>query len=291
MLVPTPPAPDLSAVSTLLLDADSTLVATEEQAYAAAAGVRRQLLHRLAATRWDGDRLREHWRGRSFRRIVCDLAAEEGVRLGEAELADWVDREERCVTARLRGCLAPDPATGQALTRIAERRLLAAVGSTSSARMDACLAAAGLDELLPAERRFSGEDSLALAASKPDPSVHLHAVLRLGVRPEETLAVESTRCGVRAAVAAELTTIGNLVHVPESERPARRAALLGAGALRVVEDWQELASLLAEAPRPQERRSRGSGRVPTPRLSPGLPTGLAARGQAVAGIAAVSPAV
>jgi len=264
------PAPDLSAASTLLLDADTTLVACEEPAYAAAAGVRMQLLHRLGATRrWDADRLREEWRGRSFRRIVIDLAVEEGVRIGTAEIDDWVAREERCVTARLGGALEPDPAVRRALDGLRRHRELAAIASTTRSRLDTCLAAAGLDELFPHDRRFSGEDSLALAASKPDPAVHLHALFRLGVRPAEALAVESTRCGVRAAVAAELTVVGNLAHVPVPERAARRAALLAAGARTVVDDWRELASLLAPAapaaPADPAIREAGPGEVSVPR--------------------------
>lgn len=255
------PAPDLSVVSTLLIDADTTLVACEEPAYAAAAGVRLQLLHRLGATRrWDVDRLREEWRGRSFRRIVLDLAVEEGVRLGRAEVDDWVAREERCVTSRLGSALAPDPSVRRALEELRAHHDLAAVASTTSARLDTCLDAAGLGGLFPHERRFSGEDSLALAASKPDPAVHLHALFRMGVRPADALAVESTRCGVRAARAAELTVVGNLAHVPTRERPARRTALLAAGAHTVVDDWAGLAGLLG-------RRERVRLDVPRPRAA------------------------
>jgi len=261
------PAPDLSVVSTLLLDADTTLVACEEPAYSAAAGVRLQLLHRLGATRrWDVDRLREEWRGRSFRRIVLDLAVEEGVRIGPSEVDDWVAREERCVTSRLASSLEPDPTVRHALEELRHRRDLAAVASTTRSRLDTCLSAAGLDDLFPSGRRFSGEDSLALAASKPDPAVHLHALFCLGVRPREALAVESTRCGVRAAGAAELAVVGNLAHVPAVERPARRATLLAAGALAVVDDWAGLAALLGAADRDADRgAARGTAAVPRQR--------------------------
>jgi len=261
-------APDLSPVSTLLLDADTTLMACEEPAYAAAAGVRLQLLHRLGATRrWDVERLREEWRGRSFRRIVHDLAVEEGVRIGSAEVDDWVAREERCVTNRLGATLTPDPAVRRALDALGAGRTLVAVASANRSRLDACLAAAGLDDLFPHDHRVSGEDSLALPTSKPDPAVHLHALFRLGVRPAEALAVESTRCGARAAVAAELPVVGNLAHVPAADRPARRAELLAAGACTVVDDWAGLAALLAPAdrggvavPRPRQPERAGVGR-------------------------------
>jgi hypothetical protein len=76
---------------------------------------------------------------------------------------------------------------------------------------------------------------------------------------------------VRAALAAGLTTVGLLVHVPRAERAARRSALLAAGAVLVVEDWDELADLLETQrhdevrPHHDEGRARDVVRVPVPR--------------------------
>ncbi|MDN4172594.1 HAD family phosphatase [Nocardioides sp. SOB77] len=244
-------APDLSAVRTLLLDADGNLFASEEPAFAASTGVTNDLLEELGSDqRWAAADLQAAALGRNFRSLALDLAAELGARLEDDDLERWVAREQEVVTSHLAATLRPDPLVTRALERLGRDRELAVVSSSALGRLAACFTAAELDDLLPAAARFSAQDSLPTPTSKPDPAVYLHALERLGLDAHEALAVEDAVSGARSAVAAGIPTVGNLVFVPEAERAERRAALLDAGAVAVVEDWDDLVELLGSPSRP-----------------------------------------
>jgi beta-phosphoglucomutase-like phosphatase (HAD superfamily) len=155
-----------------------------------------------------------------------------------------VQEEQRAVTAHLRATLTPDPEVTGPLSELGRRLTLAAVSSSALGRLAACFTATGLDALIPAERRFSAEDSLPTPTSKPDPAVYLFACEQLGIAPSEGLAVEDSIPGALSAVRAGCPTVGNLLFVQEAEREARAAALLDAGVLTVVSSWAELAGLV-----------------------------------------------
>jgi beta-phosphoglucomutase-like phosphatase (HAD superfamily) len=74
--------------------------------------------------------------------------------------------------------------------------------------------------------------------------VYLHAGATLGVGPADAVAVEDSVNGARSAVAAGYPTIGLLQFVPESERPARAAALREAGVAAVVASWADVEDAL-----------------------------------------------
>jgi beta-phosphoglucomutase-like phosphatase (HAD superfamily) len=160
------------------------------------------------------------------------------------------------VSAHLGRVLRPDPAVLEPLHRLARRYRLAAVSSSALSRLDECFRATGLAELIPAERRYSAEDSLPAPTSKPDPAVYLHAIEQLNVRAGQTIAVEDSLPGARSAVAAGIAAVGNLTFVPAEERAKRRRDLHDAGVLALIESWGEVAAMLLEAaPVGAERRS------------------------------------
>jgi HAD superfamily hydrolase (TIGR01509 family) len=241
----TGPALDPAAVTTLLCDADGTLFPSEEPAYAASAGVTNRFLAGLGADHaFAPDELQRMTNGKNFRAAAAQLATGHGRELTRADLEGWVAEEKDVVTAHLRSVLRPDPAVRGPLQRLSDRFTLAAVTSSASSRLGACLAVTGLEELFDAGRRFSAEDSLAEPTSKPDPAVYLHAGATLGVGPADAVAVEDSVNGARSAVAAGYPTIGLLQFVPESERPARAAALRDVGATEVVTSWTDVEDVL-----------------------------------------------
>ncbi len=156
------------------------------------------------------------------------------------------------VTEHLRTSLRPDATVLEELTRIGRSLDLALVSSSALPRLAVCLEVTGLAELLPPQRRFSAQDSLPTPTSKPDPAVYLHALDDLGVRAEQSVAVEDAVSGVRSAVAAGIAVVGITTFVPDAERVARSADLRDAGASVVVTGWEELAELLV-VPRTQRR--------------------------------------
>jgi beta-phosphoglucomutase-like phosphatase (HAD superfamily) len=257
-------------VRVLLLDADGNLFPSEEPAFVASADVTNRFLASLGVpARYTAEHLLATTTGKNFRTTALDLAIANGVPvepglrrdgsppagdaggpgLTAAALDEWVAEEKRVVSEYLGKVLRPDPAVLEPLRRLAERYPLVAVSSSALSRLEECFRAAGLAELIPADRRYSAEDSLPRPTSKPDPAVYLFAAEQVGVAPRHGLAVEDSLPGARSAVAAGIPTVGNVVFVAPDERDARRAALLDVGVTAVIESWDELAAaLLDEAP-------------------------------------------
>ena len=241
------PSPD-PRWTTVLLDADGTLFPSEEPAFAASAGVVNTVLGSLGLpAAYDGEELRRAASGRNFRGLVPELSAAAGRRLPDVELEHWVAREAEVVTDHLHAVLRPDARVRAELEHIGRSLRLALVSSSALSRLAACLEVTGLAGLLPPERRFSAQDSLPTPTSKPDPAVYRLALSRLDLPAEEAVAVEDAVSGVRSAVAAGIAVVGITAFVPEEERPVRAADLRAAGALAVVEGWEELADQLLAA--------------------------------------------
>ncbi|WP_253849349.1 HAD family hydrolase [Mycobacterium asiaticum] len=257
---------DPALITTVLCDADGNLFPSEEPAFDASAQVTNRFLVRFGVPeQYTADQLRKSATGRNFRTTAVDFAVLGGVpidpalasgrpyariatsaelaaghALGADELEEWVALERRHVTARLVATLRPDSRVQHALGALAARYALAAVSSSASARLDACFTATGLDDLIPAELRFSAEDSLPVPTSKPHPAAYLHTAEVLDIHPDQGLAVEDSVAGVRSAVAAGFVTIGNLMYVPNAERGMRSSELVDAGASAIADSWSAL---------------------------------------------------
>ena len=236
---------DPSRTTTLLCDADGTLFPSEEPAYAASADVTNGFLADLGADRpFSPAELQSMTNGKNFRAAAQELARGYGRDLAPGDLDGWVQREKDVVTAHLRTVLVPDADVRGPLEVLAQRFTLAAVTSSASSRLQACLEVTGLDGFFADDRRFSAEDSLDVPTSKPDPAVYAFAGQRLGVTPDVAVAVEDSVNGTLSAVAAGFPTIGTVQFVPAEERAARTAALREAGAVAVVTSWAEVVDLL-----------------------------------------------
>ena len=242
------PAPEIPPTVTarldaLLCDADGNLFPSEEPAFEASAEVTNRFLAELGSTqRYTPEELRLAATGMNFRATARRFAAELG--RPDVDVEPWVAEEKRAVTEHLGRVLRPHAGTTAALAGLAAHLTLAAVSSSALPRLAASFTATGLDELIPAERRFSAEDSLPAPTSKPDPAVYVHACAQLGIAPAAGLAVEDSVPGVLSAVGAGCPAVGNLLFVAPAEREVRAAQLLDAGALAVVGSWAELADAL-----------------------------------------------
>ncbi|MDQ3987863.1 MAG: HAD family phosphatase [Actinomycetota bacterium] len=263
---------DPRSVTVLMCDADGNLFPSEEPAFVASAEVTNRFMASLGlCRRFDPEELRLATTGKNFRTTAVDLAVGCGVpvepvlavrypnavttttagprattwhALTVARLEDWVQEEKQAVTTYLGKVLRPDPAVIEPLTALSRDFQLVAVSSSATARLAACFTATGLDMLIPAELRFSAEDSLPAPTSKPDPAVYLFAGERLGIAPLQGLAIEDSVPGAQSAVAAGLQTIGNVAFVPPTERAERIDALRQVGVGAVIWSWGELEGLL-----------------------------------------------
>jgi HAD superfamily hydrolase (TIGR01509 family) len=250
------PAPSLSGLRALLCDADGNLFPSEEPAFEASAEVTNRYLGTLGIDqRFTAEELRLASTGKNFRTTAADLATAHGVEI--PDLTDWVAQEKKAVTAHLGRELRPEPEVTAALTALGGHLTLAAVSSSALTRLAACFTATALDDLLPAARRFSAEDSLPAPTSKPDPAVYLYACEQLGIAPEQGLAVEDSVPGALSAVRAGCPTVGNLRFVQPAERATREAQLREAGVWTVVSSWTELTDLVLPA---LQQRAAGDDR-------------------------------
>jgi beta-phosphoglucomutase-like phosphatase (HAD superfamily) len=199
--------PDFDQITTVLCDADGNLFPSEEPAFVASVQVTNAFLaaHHVLVT-FEAEELRLTTNGKSFRTTLGDLASSQGITLSASEIEHWAEKKRLAATRYLAKTLRPDPAVYEPLIRLGTNLLLAAVSSSASSRLAACFQATGLSTLIPADYRFSAEDSLASPTSKPDPAVYRHACARLFVRPLETLAVEDSVPGAQSAVAAGIPT-------------------------------------------------------------------------------------
>jgi HAD superfamily hydrolase (TIGR01509 family) len=261
---------DPAPITTLLLDADDNLFASEAPAFVASTEVTNRFLARFGvASPFTAEELRKQAVGKNFRNTAILLAIQSGVpfertlaeghpdavvasdhdvvtgrALTAKELERWVREEREQVTAYLGATLKPNTEVHAALDKLASRYALAVVSSSASKRLDASFAATGLDSLVPAAVRFSAEDSLPVPTSKPDPAVYLHAGQVLDVAAHQGLAVEDSVPGVKSAVAAGYLTVGNVMFVPAEERRSRTEELIDAGAAAITESWHALEDAL-----------------------------------------------
>jgi HAD superfamily hydrolase (TIGR01509 family) len=235
-------------IEALLCDADGCLFPSEAPAFEASAEVTNAFLAEIgSSSRFGGEELRLATTGRNFRTTAAALVAAEGRRLEPDALERWVEVERQAVTAHLAKVLRSDPLVFEPLERLTASHTLAVVTSSARPRLDACLAATGLETLFAPRRRFSAESLLPLPTSKPDPAIYVHALKQLGHAPREVLAVEDSAPGARAAVRAGCPTVGNVMFVPAAERAGRRAELEAVGVLDVISSWDELELLLESA--------------------------------------------
>jgi beta-phosphoglucomutase-like phosphatase (HAD superfamily) len=241
---------DPSRTRALLCDADGTLFGSEEPAYDASAGVVNRLLAELGAERsYVASELQAMTNGKNFRAGAQQLAASYGRELDAETLSRWTAEEKDVVTAHLREVLTPDPSVSDALAQLAQRFVLAVVTSSATSRLNACLEVTRLSELLTPELRFSAEDSLPEPTSKPDPAIYAFAGRRLGITPDEGIALEDSINGALSSVAAGYPTIGIVAFVPADQRAARTQALREAGVVAVVSAWPEIPELLVDPSR------------------------------------------
>ena len=102
--------------------------------------------------------------------------------------------------------VAPRPGALELLARLSEQGVPLAVASNSErAFLERTLSGAGLLHDGPFQTTVSAND---IEHPKPAPDIYLEACRRLGVRPEQAVALEDSPIGVAAAAAAGMFVIG-----------------------------------------------------------------------------------
>ena len=107
------------------------------------------------------------------------------------------------------------PGADEIIRYAAERGIPRAIASSSSQLIiEHFLRLMGWEELIP--KRFSAE---FMRRGKPAPDIYLHAAAQLGIAPEDCLALEDSRLGTQAALAAGMScfTVPDLSHSASSD--------------------------------------------------------------------------
>lgn len=187
------------------------------------------------------------YRGKAGQPLLDAIEADYGVKL---PLEDFLAKRKTYLHDLLKTGLPPAPGMPETIAELHKQGRTLAV-CTNSVAERAALSLANVvtpnDIRLPdifGEHVYSALPETATMKPKPSPHVYLHAAKSMGFNPAECLATEDTPTGVQAAVAAGFTCVG-YVGLHDSPSYARQT-LLDAGAVAVMDHWNEYLPLLAK---------------------------------------------
>jgi HAD superfamily hydrolase (TIGR01509 family) len=169
---------------------------------------------------------------------LADVLASIGTTIGRPLGAEAVEEFQRRTLARLRTHLREVSGVRRYLQSVAHVDCCIASASSPD-RLAVCLDVLGLAS------RFGAHvySASMVPRGKPHPDLFLHAAAQFGVAPEAAIVIEDSPHGVRAGVAAGMTTIGFLgaSHI----RSGHDVRLVDAGAHYVARTYDDVAEITA----------------------------------------------
>lgn len=184
--------------------------------------------------------------GQNFRSMVSNLRLKYHFDLTPEELDSYVDRELDVIVKRIRAALKPCVGVDAVLEKLAAsgKYRLAVVSSSAMPRVRASIEKTNQDRFFPGESVFSAASSLPKPTTKPDPAIYLHSMKALGKTADECVAVEDSRSGTLAGTRAGIKVIGYVGPYEEEEKPKMEKVLRDAGAVVIMNHWDEFESCL-----------------------------------------------
>ena len=172
--------------------------------------------------------------GKRLPDVLASVGEAIGRPLGDEAAAEF----QRRTLARLRTHLREVNGVRQYLQSVADVHCCIA-SQSSPDRLAVCLDVLGLAS------RFGTHvySATLVPRGKPHPDLFLHAAAQFGIDADAAIVIEDSPHGVRAGLAAGMTTIGFLgaSHV----RPGHRERLMDAGAHHIAHTYDEVASITA----------------------------------------------
>lgn len=237
----------MSKVNTLLFDCDNTLVLSEELAFAACAEIVNDICKKQGVdVQFTGETLIKEFVGQNFRGMLGSLQERYSIKLSPEELEAYVSQEEDAVIAKIRAEGKPCVGVMEQLERLqAEGKYhLAVVSSSAKRRVVASIEKVGQTKFFKTDEVFSAATSLPTPTSKPDPAIYLHAMEKLGKKPEECIAIEDSKSGTTSGFRAGMKVLGYTGPYSADRKEEMDKVLRDAGAQVVMDDWSEFPEAL-----------------------------------------------
>ena len=183
--------------------------------------------------------------------MMNSLMKKYNFELPQDKLDYYVDQEMHAVIAKLEAKAKPCVGATEELEKLSKAKKygMAVVSSSAYPRVLASVKKVGQDKYFtpPEKLIFSAATSLEKPTTKPDPAIYLHACKKLGVKPEECVAVEDSKSGAGAATRAKIPCIAYVgsYHTKQKQEEIAKA-LLDLGCKNVMWKWSEFEKCLAE---------------------------------------------
>lgn len=181
----------------IIFDCDGTLVDSEYLNNLAVC----QIFAEQGLPQYDMDYAMAHFVGKRFSQITADIAEETGHQFPNDISQQYIDRAAAMIPTHLKKIEG-----AYNLVEYAGQHTKICVASNGQRdNVFYSLEVAGLLPLFDEDHIFTGLD---VEDPKPAPDLFLMAAERLGANPAETLVIEDSVVGVKAGVAAGMTTYG-----------------------------------------------------------------------------------
>ena len=180
--------------------------------------------------------------GQNFRGVVSGLEKNFGFTLTNEQRESYVKQEEDRVIATLKQKAQPCVGANAVLQRLYDEKKygLAVVSSSALRRVVASVEKVDQAKFFPKDHIFSAATSLPVPTTKPDPAIYQFACEKIGVKPEECIAVEDSKSGTLSAVNAGIWTIAYVGSYHDPQKAHEVADMLVAhGAKVVMNHWDE----------------------------------------------------
>jgi len=222
---------------------------SESLAFEACAELANEILEsRKLSDRYTGPQLLSEFVGQNFRGMMVSLQKKYGFEMDDKELNSFVSREEDQVIKKLNEALVACQGVDEQLEKLkAEGKYkMAVVSSSALRRVIASIRKVNQTRFFREEDVFSAATSLPKPTSKPNPAIYIHSMEKLGVKPEECIAIEDSKSGTGAGVAAKIRVVGYVGSYEPHEQDKMRKVLEEAGANPIMTDWNEFPEVLAK---------------------------------------------
>lgn len=178
--------------------------------------------------------------------MLSSLQDRYNISIEPEDLEANVRKEEDAVIAKLNQSLRPCEGVDDELQKLHDsgKYLMAVVSSSALRRVRASIEKAKQDKFFQGDVVFSAATSLPKPTSKPDPAIYLHAMDKLGKKPEECVAIEDSKSGTLSGTRAGIFVVGYVGPYGKDKQEEMVKVLTDAGAKIIMYNWNEFPDIM-----------------------------------------------